>query len=66
MQGSKRLVMIIGCMCLMATDAGAEGYHPRVGEPHPDIVLPSLGDRAPVSLSQFRGRKVLLVHMASW
>jgi hypothetical protein len=28
--------------------------------------LPSLVDREPVSLSQFRGRKVLLIHLASW
>ncbi len=41
-------------------------YAPRVGQPHPDFTLPKLGDRSPVSLSQFRGRKVLLIHFASW
>ena len=46
--------------------AHAEGYAPQVGRSHPDLVLPSLTDRTPVSLSQFRGRKVLLIHFASW
>jgi peroxiredoxin len=33
---------------------------------HPDFTLPGIVDGEPVSLSQFRGRKVLLVHFASW
>ncbi len=49
-----------------ASAACAAGYSPQVGQPHPDFVLPSLTDRTPVSLSQFRGRKVLLIHFASW
>lgn len=41
-------------------------YSPRVGEPYPQIVLPTIeGDRV-VALSSFRGQKVLLVHFASW
>ena len=47
-------------------EAQAGGYAPRVGQPHPDFVLPSITDGRPVTLSQFRGRKVLLVHLASW
>lgn len=66
MQGWNRYIIIMGWACLMAADASSGAYTPRVGEMHPDIVLPSLEDREPVSLSQFRGRKVLLVHMASW
>jgi peroxiredoxin len=46
--------------------SGAAGYSPRVGRPHPDFTLPGIADGEPVSLSQFRGRKVLLVHFASW
>lgn len=41
-------------------------YAPRVGQAHPDFVLPRIGDRQAVALSQFRGRKVLLIHFASW
>jgi peroxiredoxin len=44
----------------------AVGYSPRVGQLHPDFILPGIVDNKPVSLSQFRGRKVLLIHFASW
>ncbi len=30
-------------------------YPPRVGDPHPDFVLPQIDNRQPASLSQFRG-----------
>jgi hypothetical protein len=61
------LVMLMcGCLFLSAGRSGAESYSPRVGQPHPDFTLPSIVDREPVSLSQFRGHKVLLVHFSSW
>ncbi len=41
-------------------------YPPRVGDPHPNFVLPKIENRQPVSLSQFRGKKVLLINFASW
>ncbi len=47
-------------------DAQADGYSPRIGEPHQDFVLPRLTDGRPVALSHFRGRKVLLIHSSSW
>ena len=47
-------------------DAQADSYSPRVGQPHPNFVLPSITAARPVTLSQFRGRKVLLIHFASW
>ena len=59
-------------MVLTAAWAGAtpfpraEEYSPRIGERHADFTLPSIGDGKPVSLSQFRGQKVLLIHFASW
>jgi len=43
---------------------GAEG--PTVGRRHPDFVLPRIDDGKPVSLSDFRGKKVLLIQFASW
>jgi peroxiredoxin len=55
---------MLTCSCLCSL-AGA-GYAPRVGEPHPDFVLPDIADGTPVSLSQFRGKKVLVFHFASW
>lgn len=44
----------------------ATGYAPVVGTRHPDFALPSIADGKPVSLSDFRGKKVLLIQFASW
>ncbi len=41
-------------------------YQPKVDAPHPDFVLPRIDNREAVSLAQYRGRKVLLIHFASW
>ena len=49
-----------------ASLARAESYAPKVGQRHPDFTLPAIGDRRPVSLSDFRGKKVLLIQFASW
>jgi peroxiredoxin len=46
--------------------ASAASYAPKVGEKHPDFTLPRTNDGAPVSLSNFRGKKVLLIQFASW
>lgn len=49
-------------------DRGAVSTQPifAVGEPFPDILLPSLANGRPLSLAQFRGQKVLLHIFASW
>lgn len=44
----------------------AQAYDPLEGEAHPAFVLPAIDDGRPVSLEQFRGRKVLLIQFASW
>jgi hypothetical protein len=44
----------------------AAAYAPEVGRRHPDFTLPDLATGRPVSLSDFRGKKVLLIHFASW
>jgi hypothetical protein len=54
-------------MILGSTSRGsAASYAPKVGEKHPDFTLPTIGDRKPVSLSDFRGKKVLLIQFSSW
>jgi hypothetical protein len=55
-----------GMMLGAASGASAEPYAPKVGQRHPDFTLPLIDDRAPVSLSDFRGKKVLLIQFASW
>jgi hypothetical protein len=44
----------------------AESYEPKVGQRHPDFSLPNIATGKPVSLSDFHGKKVLLIHFASW
>jgi hypothetical protein len=46
--------------------ASAGSYAPKVGERHLDFTLPAIRDQTPVSLSNFRGKKVLLIQFASW
>ncbi len=53
-------------LTFFSASARADGYSPQVGRPHPDFTLPRLADRSAVRLSQFRGRKILLIHFASW
>jgi len=38
----------------------------KVGEPFPNLVLPSLADGKPLSLARFRGQKLILHIFASW
>jgi hypothetical protein len=59
-------ITLLACWAWGLPVVGAEGNPPKAGRPHPQIVLPTIkGDRA-IALSSLRGRKVLLVHFASW
>ena len=62
-RGTPFLVMLI---LLAALPAPAAPYAPQVGQRHPDFTLPDLATGKPVSLSDFRGKKVLLIQFASW
>jgi hypothetical protein len=55
-----------GILLGSTADASAAPYAPKVGERHFDFTLPTIGDRKPVSLSSFRGKKLLLIQFASW
>jgi len=46
--------------------ACAAGYSPRVGKSHADFTLPSVNGGKAISMADFRGKKVLLLHFASW
>lgn len=59
-------VALTALMTIAECDHCPAQYRPSVGEVHVDFVLPRIDDREPVALSQFRGRKVLLIHFASW
>jgi hypothetical protein len=48
------------------SSAQVASYSPKVGQAHPDFILPSIEDGKPIQLSSLRGKKVLLMHFASW
>ena len=50
----------------MAAGAAAQPHGFRVGEPVPDLVLPSAEDGSPLSLADYRGEKLVLHVFASW
>jgi len=61
-----RAALLFLAVLLPATTLAAKPYNPRVGERHPDFTLPSIANGRGVSLSDFLGKKVLLIHFASW
>lgn len=62
-----RLAAYVLCFCgLSAGLQATEWYQPEAGKPHGDFVLPRIDSREAVNLSQFRGKKVLLIQFASW
>jgi len=66
---SRTLRLAAGVLGLLGTSLGAWGQMPptiREGQPFPDLVLPRLDDGRPASLSEFRGKKLVLHVFASW
>ena len=51
---------------LAAAGSARADYSPKAGDRHPDFTLANIETGKPVSLSDFRGKKVLLIHFASW
>ncbi len=49
-----------------AKPSKSDEYEPRVGEPFPRLVLPSLEDGSPLSVASFPGKKLVLHIWASW
>ena len=60
------LLMLFAFSGMIATAEAQRPYRPVVGEKHPDFTLPNTADGQPVSLADYRGKKALLVHFASW
>lgn len=57
--------LFLGCGSPVTMDAPSD-VAIKVGQPFPNLVLPSLEDGRPSSLVQYRGKKVLLHVFASW
>ena len=58
--------LAIGALVLVPAMALGAGPSTKPGESHPDFVFPAIGDGRPVALSDFRGKKILLIEFASW
>ena len=58
-------VFVLAAVTATSAVEGAE-YGPREGHRHPEFTLPDICTGKPVSLSDFRGKKVLLIQFASW
>ena len=67
MRPSLRTVLAALVPALLAAGAPAASAPPiEVGKPFPDLVLPALDDGRPLSIANFRGKKVVLLVFASW
>lgn len=60
------LFLVMPVVLAAATPSQASPYAPKVGQRHPEFTLPDIATGKPVSLSDFRGKKVLLIQFASW
>ena len=59
-------VVLIVMMVVALGGFLANADQPKTGERHPDFTLPRISDGQAMSLSDFRGKKVLLIQFASW
>ncbi len=62
----KLLSLPVALIACSLAAAQAKGAAPAVGQPHVGFTLPDLHTGKPVSLAEFRGKKVLLIQFASW
>ena len=51
---------------LLAASSAAQNTPYRVGEPLPELRLPTIDGQQTVDLAQFRGKRLLLIEFASW
>jgi hypothetical protein len=58
--------VVIPALMAALTPAQADPYAPKVGQRHADFTLADIATGNPVSLSDYRGKKVLLIQFASW
>ncbi len=62
-----RRLLPVALAALLGGGAAAAPAEPiEEGRPFPALVLPSAEDGRPMTLSQFRGKKVILQVFASW
>ncbi|MEX2188484.1 MAG: hypothetical protein WD875_16870 [Pirellulales bacterium] len=62
----RAIVLAAAVICSFAGFSGAVSAAPHVGERHADFTLADITTGKAVSLSDFRGKRVLLIQFASW
>ena len=60
------IALAITASAVLGAGASAQSVQFEVGQLFPDIVLPLLEDGRPVSIADFRGKKLILHVFASW
>ena len=58
--------VVNGCTSAERDEGPSLPIGAHVGEFYPNYVFPSLEDGRPTALSEFRGKKIILHHFASW
>lgn len=60
-----RVVLLLAVLLTCST-AAAQNTPYRVGDPLPELRLPTLSGQRTIDLAQFRGKRLLLIEFASW
>lgn len=61
--GTKPAILLL---LVVITGKTTLGFVPEIGKALPGFTLPRINSGDPVSLSDYRGQKVLLIMFASW
>jgi hypothetical protein len=61
-----RVFLVLALVLVAVVPSHAQDGMPVVGQRYPQLTLPALGTDKPVSLADYHGKKVLLIHFASW
>lgn len=65
MRVNSSTVVLVAAAIIPSVACAAE-YRPKLGAHHPEFTLPDILTGKPVALSDYRGKKVLLIQFASW
>jgi peroxiredoxin len=62
----RTIIFVAAVCCSIGGPVNSVSAATRVGERYPDFTLSDIASGKAVSLSDFRGKRVLLVQFASW
>jgi len=66
MPPSSVIPLLASLLLLLLAGTSSAEYRPIVGKPHPAFQLPEIRSGELTALADFAGKKVLLIHFASW